>query len=234
MSIKTDVEYRPVLDLEYLKNEDRLKIFSKVNHSKFFFIEIGAYDGITNDPVFELIEKYNWRGILCEPLPGGVFKRLVMNHKDHKNLIFKNVAIYKEKGNFDFFYNGAGSSFVKRDNLTEEWGKNFGKVYFDSLKNAEKILVKTITWEDLVKEYDIKYFDFLHIDTEGMDYKIINEILKSITPTILEFESNLFYSIRESKNFFNALRKHDYKLYYNNYRYASYDCFAIQRRALCS
>lgn len=33
----------------------------------FFFIQIGAHDGIMDDPIHEWIERFGWRGIFVEP-----------------------------------------------------------------------------------------------------------------------------------------------------------------------
>jgi hypothetical protein len=35
----------------------------------FFFIQIGANNGMTGDPIRKYILKYHWRGILVEPQP---------------------------------------------------------------------------------------------------------------------------------------------------------------------
>jgi hypothetical protein len=43
-----------------------LKLLSK---DKVRFIQIGANDGIKNDPVHAFIKKYYWTGILVEPIP---------------------------------------------------------------------------------------------------------------------------------------------------------------------
>ncbi len=38
------------------------------------FIQIGANDGVTNDPIHDLVKSYHWKGVLVEPLPRGVIQ----------------------------------------------------------------------------------------------------------------------------------------------------------------
>jgi hypothetical protein len=43
---------------------------------EFTFIQVGAFDGITTDPLHKYITRYGWRGILMEPQPRAVNDRL--------------------------------------------------------------------------------------------------------------------------------------------------------------
>ena len=45
------------------------RVIEKYNHDNFFFIEIGAHDGIYVDPIHRFIVKHKWKGILVEPIP---------------------------------------------------------------------------------------------------------------------------------------------------------------------
>src|SRR5271166_6111911 len=58
----------------------------------FYFIQVGANDGLKDDPLRRFVSKYHWRGILVEPQPQ-VFERLVKNYEAEKQLVFENVAI---------------------------------------------------------------------------------------------------------------------------------------------
>ena len=48
---------------------------------EFFFIQVGANDGRTGDPIRKHIERYQWRGLLLEPLPN-VFEVLTRNYQN--------------------------------------------------------------------------------------------------------------------------------------------------------
>jgi len=51
----------------------------------FFFIQVGAYDGVTGDPICGYIRRYGWRGILLEP-QRDVFLLLQKNYRDQPQL----------------------------------------------------------------------------------------------------------------------------------------------------
>ena len=63
------------------------------------FIEIGANDGITWDPLFKFIKKYKWEGILVEPHPR-YFRELVENYTSiiPGKIHFENIAISDDNG----------------------------------------------------------------------------------------------------------------------------------------
>ena len=60
-------------------------LFGNYNHKDFFFIQVGANDGITGDDLRKYILKYQWHGILVEPVPY-VFDRLIKNYKEVEHL----------------------------------------------------------------------------------------------------------------------------------------------------
>lgn len=68
--------------------------FSKSHNGQVNFIQIGANDGLRNDPLRPLIVRDDWQGVLVEPLPT-VFPLLEANYAYLKRpgLVFSNVAI---------------------------------------------------------------------------------------------------------------------------------------------
>ena len=69
-----------------------LRAVTRLDDENFFFIQVGANDGISHDPLRAYIERYHWRGILVEPQPR-VFARLCRNYASHTQLRFANVAL---------------------------------------------------------------------------------------------------------------------------------------------
>jgi len=61
----------------------------------FFFIQIGAHDGRKDDPIYELVQRNRWSGILVEPQPD-VFQRLKENYAGFSGLAFEQAAIVAE------------------------------------------------------------------------------------------------------------------------------------------
>lgn len=67
-----EIQKRPkvLLDNPELNFRISLDLCSKIllsQENQIFLIQVGAYDGVSNDPVRSLIEKYPVRAILVEP-----------------------------------------------------------------------------------------------------------------------------------------------------------------------
>lgn len=68
--------------------------FSVAHSRKVTFIQIGASDGLHNDPIREFVIRDKWIGIKVEPLPTS-FSRLKQNCQTiaNRGLVFVNAAI---------------------------------------------------------------------------------------------------------------------------------------------
>jgi FkbM family methyltransferase len=78
-------------------------------HDEFFFVNVGANDGIMNDPIYPFIEKYGWRGIAIEPVPH-VFEQLAANYRDLEGVALERVAIADRPRPFWYVRPGSGSA----------------------------------------------------------------------------------------------------------------------------
>jgi FkbM family methyltransferase len=146
----------------------------------FFFIQVGATDGEENDPINQMIRRYNWRGVLLEPQPD-VFRSLVKNYNGHEHLIFENAALASSDGELPFFtipgQTGLGS--FDKAVLHRSGFKDF---------NIVKGHVAAITASTLLKKYRERV-DLLQVDTEGFDFEVIKMILSAnIRPKIINYE----------------------------------------------
>ena len=74
----------------------------------FFFVNVGASDGVVADPIFPFIERYGWHGIVVEPVPY-VFAQLQENYRHLENVIFERAAISEESRSFWYIEEGSGS-----------------------------------------------------------------------------------------------------------------------------
>ena len=59
---------------------------------QFFFVQIGAFDGQTGDPIHGFVTTHGWRGILVEPQKRH-FEALKATYGGQSDLIFRNVAV---------------------------------------------------------------------------------------------------------------------------------------------
>ncbi|MCU1247627.1 MAG: hypothetical protein JWQ49_656 [Edaphobacter sp.] len=67
-----------------------------------FFVQIGANNGLTDDPILQFVTKYHWHGVLVEPQPQ-VFQQLLKNYEQEKQPTFENAAIADQNGTARLF-----------------------------------------------------------------------------------------------------------------------------------
>jgi hypothetical protein len=73
--------------------------------------------------------------------------------------------------------------------------------------------IELITFNKLIKKYKIESIDFLKIDTEGHDTKIIKSLLSSdnlILPKKIEFEANILSDKNDIDEVIEILKRYDY------------------------
>lgn len=211
----------PIFFKKYLKkyfgkNELDKKLKSFLNFNNGFYIEIGAFDGITQSNTYYYEKNNNWKGILIEP----------------SKIQFDKCKFYRSKKNF--FYNCACVSF--------KFKKNFLKLHYSGLKTySSKFLsqklnkeyvknpeihrgekkysyyVKTITMNDiLLKSNAPKIIDFLSLDTEGAEFEVLNGIdFNRFKFRYLLIETNNFIKLK--KFMLNKNYKYIKKFNYNDY-----------------
>ena len=112
--------------------------FSMVDSKKFRFVQVGANDGKTNDPLYHYVKKYNLKGILVEPQKD-VFEELKKTYEGVPGLIFENAAIYTEDGK-TFIYS-IKPKYGKIYEENSDTAKATGVTSFDKahlLKNLRK------------------------------------------------------------------------------------------------
>ncbi len=74
----------------------------------FFFVNIGASDGVIADPIYPFMTSHRPRGIAVEPVPY-VMERLQYNYRDFPGIVFEQVAVSDAGGSFWYVDQGSGS-----------------------------------------------------------------------------------------------------------------------------
>ena len=191
-----------LIDKNLIKN-DRLiaKHSSKkvVNLLEKFFsedlvktvVQIGANDGKRFDQISKFIKNNNeLKAVLVEPVKK-YFEQLKENYKGFKNIEFENSAISKNN-EINFLY-CVKDKFIQnyQDHIKGINSYEMKHLLNHSVKEShiEKIKVETLTFENLIKKYDLTEIDLLYIDVEGYDDKIVLDFLdNSQLRPILIFE----------------------------------------------
>lgn len=172
-------------------------------HPAFFFVQIGANDGISFDPIYNFVTKEQVNGIALEPITS-IFEKLKKNYAPFPNVIPVNKAIHKTEKEMVLFR-------VDPENKQyPDWTigtASFDKSHHDLGKvNDSDIIeenVQCISLNDLISEYKINHIDLLQIDTEGYDYEIIKMIdFDKIAPSIISFEHGFSAGIMSQEKLF--------------------------------
>lgn len=198
-----------------------LSAYAKLR-GEVFFVQIGSNDGISNDPLYEHIINYGWSGVLIEPIES-IFEQLKFNYRKVKGLIFLNAAISDKDGTSTIYTIDESMKGVLPDwcfQLT-----SFKKEVLLSHKLYEPKIehhicekkIDTYSFNTLLKKYDIKKIDLLHIDTEGFDYEIIKQIdFVLVLPDVVIFE-NKHLKAEDYRNCIKLFKKLNYNLIAGEY-----------------
>lgn len=139
------------------------------------FVEVGTSD-------FDTCEKLitnGWKGVCIEPVKY-YFNKL----PKYPNIHYENIAISDKKGESEIHYYDPEKILKNED----EWLKgisslegNTGPLSFEVNKklfedNVIKQSVKTDTLTNICDKYQITKIDFLKIDTEGHDIKVLESL----------------------------------------------------------
>lgn len=202
----------------------------------FFFLQVGANDGVSNDPIHQFVREYRPAGVLLEPQPDA-FERLQSTYpkKDFPSLKLintalatetNNIVMYRIARNFEETYkkqykqtaNASGITSMNQEHVRQFLLKvmpDFFRVN-DVESCIEEIRVPAISFDELRERENIKYINFIQVDTEGFDANIVNIILSSqlkYMPALIRFESKNISS-EEKNSLFQRLRELGYSLHH--------------------
>jgi FkbM family methyltransferase len=137
------------------------------------FIDIGAHDGITLSNTYVLEKEFGWTGICVEPMEHE-YKKLI-EIRDAKTY---NCAIYDTNGIEKFTmleYDGYPDmlSGIAKDMSVVHMGHVLSE---GNRMGAKRNIIKTRILNEILEENKIYNIDFLSIDVEGAELKILKSI----------------------------------------------------------
>ena len=191
-----------------------------------FFVQVGSNDGVTGDPLHELIEANpSWRGIFIEP-NDEVFAKLVNNYPADGRFSFEQIAISDSSRDRWFYYvshetiRATGlpqmydeiSSF-SRDHVLKHLTAVRPFVNFTK-EPGEYISRKKVRCEplmSLLERHHVSRIDVFHVDAEGYDLEVIQQLdYGRYRPKLILFEhSHLGDAFASAKSF---LSDKDYRV----------------------
>jgi len=154
----------------------------------FYFVQVGANDGIQDDPLRTLILRHKLRGLLVEPIPD-IFEILCKNYAEAPQLQFANVAISTSGAPLTMYR-------VQKDALLPRFVHGLGSFEKYHLEKQgvptnyiEEISVRSVTLPTLLANHRVREVTLLQVDTEGYDSVIVESSLEcGILPKIINYE----------------------------------------------
>ena len=158
------------------------------------FLEIGAYDGINISNTYFFEKNLGWTGVCVEPLPH-VYAKL----KNNRACYCLKGAISDYNGTAEFCYienipmcSGINNEYnplhvnrIDRE-MIDAGGRKF---YFN---------VNVYSFNEMMERYGLTHIDFLSLDTEGGEDKILKSIdFKKYTIDVMTVEFNYGNNIEE-------------------------------------
>jgi len=146
----------------------------KFGNSKGTLLDVGANDGKTLSNSLLFIEN-GWKAHLFEP-SNPTFQKLVELHKGNENVRCYNCGLSNETGMKLFYESGTllndGDVDLVSTTQDSEFNKWKGRVSFT------ESLAFFYNWQDWIKFalVENEKFDFVSIDAEGEDWKILSQI----------------------------------------------------------
>ena len=155
------------------------------------FIQVGAFDGITGDPLRKYIEKCGWKGVVVEPQSKAT-KQLRDLYRDNNRILILQAAVDAERRSRTLYriesdvvprWAGGLASF-QRENILK---------HSDLIPGIETMIaeecVDCITFADVLAHVPEEQIDLLQIDTEGADGYVLSLFpFHRMRPSIIHWE----------------------------------------------
>jgi FkbM family methyltransferase len=199
--------------------------FSKAM-DKVSVVQIGANDGINNDPIHKFIKRDHWQGVLLEPQRYVFEKYLKPLYSKTKGITVMNSALDYKDGSKPIYKIAVSNSrwatgltsfnrkileeAVKSGSIERQAKKEGSPLPENKDEYIAEESVECICTETLLKRAGIKKTDWLQIDTEGFDFEIIKMFNIAITkPTVIVYE-NIHLSSADRTECINHLKTNGY------------------------
>jgi FkbM family methyltransferase len=193
---------------------DRMKTAGEV-----VFVQIGANDGISTDPLYPLIKEFpgRFRGLVVEPLQDK-FELLKRAYAGVDSVTPVNLAVHNTET--EMLIHRVRPDLEKS---LPPWARGIGSFNPEHHKHSQldrsymsTETVRCITFDDLLTSQGTSAIELLITDTEGYDYEILRNIdFAKHRPTYVHFEHGLAagtMSWEKYKDLVRHLTRHGYSI----------------------
>lgn len=182
------------------------------------FVQVGACDGVTGDPLYPHITRRGWSGVVVEPVPFN-YARLRENYLGHPRVVCENVAISDRNEVRKFFFIDTSRAQLP------VWCAQIGSFDRSHLEKHAILMpeiesfitemdVECITMHELFTRHGLDSVDVIHTDAEGFDLNILRQIQFDRPPLLVLYE-DLHMSDRDRNEAATLFREHGYEVIYD-------------------
>jgi FkbM family methyltransferase len=171
-------------------------LFEKLNatrNAEVSFVQVGANDGSSEDPVSVLAKRHKWTGLVIEPVKA-LFTELCTTYRNSPRIECVKAACAEKARELQFFqikyrngqsaHSNKGLSSLHRDVIR---GHFKSEEEFD--RNVEEIRVAALPLNELLEARKIERVNLLVTDTEGADLQVLQGFdLQKYAPDLLMIE----------------------------------------------
>ncbi|MGC2099845.1 MAG: FkbM family methyltransferase [Candidatus Sulfotelmatobacter sp.] len=155
------------------------------------FIQVGAFDGITKDPLRKYIDKCGWRGVVIEPQPSAA-NQLRELYRNNNRIIILQAALDGKSGRRTLYTVDAPRAPAWAGGLASFRRETIVK-HSDLIPGLETMILESavdcVTFDEVLEVVKRKQIDLLQIDTEGADGYILSLFpLNRVQPAIVHWE----------------------------------------------
>lgn len=155
------------------------------------FLQIGAFDGVTRDPLHKYIAAHGWQGVLVEPQPAAAAAlRSLYAGNDHVAIVqaaiddtARSRTLYSVKAGAGPAWAGGLASFDRASILKH------APLVPGLEQMIEETAVDCLTFDALADQLPSPDLDLLQIDAEGADLRLLEIFpFHRMTPAIVHWE----------------------------------------------
>lgn len=178
------------------------------------FIQVGAYDGVSTDPLRKFIVRSKWRGVMLEPqpVPASQLREL---YPEESGVVILQAALDRDRGTRTLFtvdsdavpkWAGGMASFDRHHILKHDY------LIPGIAGMVRELQVPCVTFDDVLSHLPVGRLDLLQIDAEGADGQILSMFpFDRISPAIVHWEiKNMTRG--EQEDTLDLLRGHGYRI----------------------
>jgi FkbM family methyltransferase len=167
------------------------KLVTQRGIAGLFLVQIGANDGLQEDPVRPILERQALSALLCEPVPEA-FERLRASYRGITHAVLNQCAVGMTSGELELYQVRSSATEHDRTLVTSfdpTHVEHYCRLWNLPLERITRVTVPCKTVPDLLRESGRTTANIVVTDTEGMDHIICNQFLDlDVPPDIIHFE----------------------------------------------